>query len=183
MVAKWQASTDRSFILYIDTSGNVNVAALQSNNAGASAVKSGFTNSVWHHVGFEFNEGINKYRCWLNGVAGTDSAATTFGMKDSTVNVRIGSSADDGTKRYWDGAICDVAAWSTGALGAATWGAMAKGVPAHMFHRDLMLSYVPLWGAGTNEPDLSGIGNHFTVNGTLAQRNHGPVGPYLSAAA
>ena len=178
VVSKWSNTNDRSFILYVDTSGNVNAALLHTNLATSSVAKSGFTQSVWHHVGFEL-DGIDangRVRAYLDGVAGTDFNPPNTGMVNSTLSVHIGSSVDDTTDRYWDGPIAEVAAWTTG-LSAAEWQAMAKGVTPNRIRPASLLAYVPLWGVGSSEPDLSGNGNHFTINGTLNQRDHAPLGP------
>lgn len=180
-VSKWDATVNRSFILYIPTNNIVNVALLHNTATGSSATKSGFTNSAWHHIGFEFTGaiGAGRYlRVYLDGVAGSDATPPNSRIQPGAVTVYIGSSQSDGTKRYWDGAICDVATWSS-TLSAAEWGAMAKGVPAGKIRPASLLSYMPIWGVGSGEPDLTGGGSNFTVNGTLNPRNHGPVGPIV----
>lgn len=185
-VAKWNGTGSRSFILYIDTTPKVNIAILMSQlpSSGFAASKTGFTDNVWHQIGFKYvfaaSHGGARLSAVLDGVRGTETNAS-FAINDGNLATRIGSSSDDSTDRYWDGAICDVAAWSV-ALSDDEWAVLAKGVPANRVRPGSLVAYVPLWGAGTGEPDLSGNANHFTVNGTLNPRDHGPVGAYVLAA-
>lgn len=180
IVAKWQSSTDRSFVLRVPTTRVLTLNILNVGGGGSSASKSGFTENAWHQVGF-WMDASNNINVILDGVAGT-SGTSGSALRDSTVSVRIGSSASDTTKRYWDGAICEVGAWSA-QLSVDEWGALAKGVAARMIRPGSIVSYVPLWGVGAGEPDLSGQGNNFQVNGTLNPRDQGPVGSPFPVSA
>lgn len=175
----WRSSFDRSWILYIPTSGVVNLANLDTGLNGHGASKSGFTNNTWHHVGWEWTGSV--IRVYLDGVAGTD-AAQAGNWNGSTASVYIGGSPLDGTKRRMDGAICDPCVWDDN-LSAAEWAALAKGVPSRMIRPDKVAAWVPMWGVGSGEPDLSGAGNSFTIEGTLIQRNHAPIGCPFPVAA
>lgn len=176
VLAKWRGTVNRTFILYIPTSNVVTLTGLTAGGSGITATKSGFTGTAWHQVGFEYDGQDGSIRVYLDGVAGTsvDTPNSPF-HTSAGLNMRVGSSADDSSTRYWDGAICDVAAWSS-TLSVAEWVALANGVPAGKVRPGSLISYSPLWGVGPNEPDLSGLGNLFEVNGTLNQRDHGPVG-------
>lgn len=175
----WRNTFGRSWIVYIPTSGIVNLADLDSGLSGHGATKSGFTNNAWHHVGWEWTGSV--IRVYLDGVAGSD-VAQTGAFNASNTEVLIGSSRRDSAARYMDGAICDACVWNDNPS-AAEWLALAKGVPARMIRPGKIAAWEPIWGVGSDEPDLSGGGKPFTIEGTLIRRDHAPLGcPFPLAA-
>ena len=105
--------------------------------------------------------------------------ATPTGSKanDSGTPLGIGNRSSTSTPTIaMDGDVAETSFWDV-VLTADEFAALANGVSPNRIRRQNLVSYYPLYGIASPEPDLSGSANHGTVTGAT-QADHAPVGRY-----
>jgi len=128
----------------------------------------------WHHIcgtwdgttALIYVDGVQENSASISGSLGVDT--------DSVIIGRWQNGGPDHAKECWDGLIAEHAIWTAG-LTADEVAALARGVSPRRIRSPL--SYHPLWGLDTIEPDLTGNSNHGTLSGTT-RGNHAPVSPF-----
>lgn len=176
IVARWNATADRSWLLHVNSNGTVSFDILSEGGTGYGATSTTvLSNGVWYHVAGTTN-GSNVV-VYVNG-----SAEQTVGigsqMKASTVAMLIGK---DGAGQPFDGSIAEVTVY----LGA--WPSIIRPLSEGASPVDLEgmvtqdhIGYWPLLGTDP-EHDVTatdhGLGpgspNNGTLHGTTATTHPG----------
>lgn len=152
----------------------------RSTDAVAEATASTMQLGVWQFLMCTYNgtDGPRIYLATPNAVGlnevgyATRNVGSGSEVNESSGNFAIGNStAGD---RTFDGRICHVAVFDVILT-------VGEG-RTFMFGRlpRAPLGYWPLWGVGSEEPDLSGNGNNGTVTGATVA-GHAPIGVYAPA--
>lgn len=135
-----------------------NLVALERNTAGGGV-------QIWQ-------DGVNKLNSGtLGNTIGLSSYALAFGINysnSSTPNVHA-----------CNGYIGEIAIWSVD-LHSQEVAALWSGVSASCIRPSSLVGYWNVYGANSPEPDEA-LGQLATVNGTLDQIQHPPVGPPCSS--
>lgn len=141
---------------------------------------------AWQFIAIAAVSGSNDfYKIATDKTVTTANSNNSQALLTGTTQHVIAGARGNGSSAYTDrldGRIAEVACWigtkltQAQLLAAAFAGPLACGAPPPTF-------YAPHWGAGADEPQLSGLGVVGTVAGTAPQANHAPVGcPFPLAA-
>jgi|SRR5215831_10134457 len=132
-------------------------------------------NGRWyHHLGRKQGTGANSLQLFLNGILDGQMTQGTNNQAGSAA-LTIGNSAANAGP--FDGRIAEAAVWNV-ALSNAEIAALAAGVSPAYFRRSNLVFYVPIYGAGAPEADLSGNRNNGALTGSAPGFNHAPVGVF-----
>lgn len=162
---------------YGDTTGSASGARRSKVTSGANALSSG----VWQHVACRLR-GATDMDILVNGTdkggSYSGSGGTIAYDAGAASPVLIGQIA--GTS-FFDGKIAEVGFWRV-SLSDAEITALAKGAsPLLVRHGDLR-GYWPIYGAATEEKDMTAHVVGMSLNGTAPAANHAPVGPPVRGA-
>jgi Concanavalin A-like lectin/glucanases superfamily len=137
------------------TGGSVNISA------GALS-----TNTWTHLVGV--SDGSTITALYINGVLdSTGGASAGNGVTSPTVVGGIGYQAYSGINGgFWNGNIADVCLWDGVLLSALEIAQLAKGIRPSTIRPKSIVSWWPLDGLQSPEPDLSGNAYNGTLTGT-----------------
>lgn len=169
------AGTVLQYELRIDSTGKAYFLIGNGGNSYDDAVgATTLSTGAWQHMaGVKSGTGASAVKVYLNGSQdGADTSNLSIG--NTTLHLTIGRMSDS-TQFPFNGLLAELAIWDID-LSALEVAALAKGLCPLMFRRDHLKGYWPLFGIGTNEPDLSGNGAIGTLNGSVAQADHAPVG-------
>jgi hypothetical protein len=156
--------------------------------------------NTWYHVGWQYanQSGPDVLedwgRCFFDGVPETNvrnGALSDIGVfDDDVVNLLIGQNdATPSTNvRRWNGRLAELGIWASddgGSAGKQDEGfilsaedvqALSAGVPPFNVKPEYLVSYYPLWGAHSPEPDLMNTGYPGILAGSNAVKaNHPPI--------
>jgi hypothetical protein len=128
---------------------------------GSAVVDSGvsISTSVWSHIAVT-TDGSNNWSFYINGIF--QSTVNRVSVAPTDTQCGIGG---NGFSEFYAGLSADVAMWSV-ALSALEIKALANGARAYTIRRSALLSYWPLGGLQSPEPDLSGKANNGILTGT-----------------
>mgnify|MGYP001607049776 CR=1 FL=1 len=149
------------------------VRLVSRNAAGAqndAITTTGYTAGTWHHA-CGVGASATDRRVFIDG--GSKGTNTTSNTPAPTNITRIGLLARSSGGGRFDGPIAEVAVWNV-ALTDDEVLMLAKGLSPFAMRPGSLISYIPLFGIQSPEPDWSGLNNHMTVNGTLARADHPP---------
>ena len=141
------------------TVGEINVTGLTANN--------------WHHQAFVSSGNASRY-AYRDGT--TKSTENTTSVAPNAHNLtRIGGRAQSGgtPNDLWDGKLAHVAIWNI-ALTDAQIVALSRGADPRDIAPDNLISYWPLAGTASPEPDVKS-GFDMTVNGATADTGDNPT--------
>ncbi|MHA2113671.1 MAG: hypothetical protein ACW98W_19600 [Candidatus Hodarchaeales archaeon] len=153
--------------------------------------------NTWYNVGWQYanQSGPSIFqdygRCFFDGTPETNVRIGAIGdiglFDDSTRNLLIGQNdAVPSTNiRRWNGFLAELGIWASddgGSAGMRDEGfilstedvqALAAGIPPIMVKPEFLVSYYPLWGAHSPEPDLMNTGYPGIITGSNAfKANH-----------
>jgi hypothetical protein len=162
-------TTSLSIVPYFtryDNAGHMTIGRFQTAGGQVEALAAVPSANVWHSFYGDY-DGAH----WNILIDGTTSGQTTsaFGPAGGgTVDPLIGADSNNGTAQsFWPGRLADMAIWSTN-LTALEQNALSKGARPFTVRPKSLLSYWPLGGLQSPEPDLSGVNKN---NGTLTGTN------------
>lgn len=178
LLSKWNAAdTAKQLQFRQATSGAISVYV--GNGASHSLVGAipALTINTWTHIGLsQIGSGANQAFLFKNGakvVTGTGISLASTAQK-----LTMSGFSDNSASSPWAGRGAELGMWDIG-LSDAEMLALASGLPPSMFRRDHLKLYAPLFGAGgSTEADLAAGSSNCTVQGTVAQGNHAPVGHF-----
>lgn len=186
LVHRWNSGSTQRFLLALNGTKKLTFTILNQASTGQTATGATTlsTTGRWYHFAGTFNPST-RVACHIDGVedgANTTSIGSGLATGSPPRNFLIGRDAG-ATAFNHDGQIAEVAAWNA-VLSTAELAALAKGASPLAVRPGLLKFYLPLWGAGSPEIDLSGNGNTGTLTGT-ASADHAPVAspfPFFSVA-
>lgn len=122
--------------------------------------------SNWHHLAMSWQQNV-LFAIYTDGAltASRVAANVVIDTFTSTGFAALGVYGG-GPSEYVSGVIADAAVW-TAALTAGEIAGLARGARPFQIRRGSLVSYYPLTGIQSPEPDLSGLANNGTVVGTI----------------
>lgn len=135
--------------------------------------------NAWQHLLFEIEFSLRRGRIFKNGLELTYATQTDGSgsvLSDAGENKIIGNR--DLADRTTDGLLAELGVWTVRLSGDEKL-ALANGISPNQIRRDQLVLYLPLYGAGSPEADLSGNRNNGSLTGTLSG-NHSPSGRLTS---
>lgn len=142
-----------------ETNDPIRITSRTTSN-GSAVTSTGTTINVWAHGAGVFNSATDRW-AFVNG--GSKVQNTTNLTPSGMNTTRIGASAQPST--YASGSIAEVAVWSVG-LSDAEMVSLAKGASPLLVRPSALVSYWPVNGNASPEPDIVG-GFNMTLNGTV----------------
>jgi hypothetical protein len=171
MVCKGNTAGDPDYIFHVTSSTELRFYDGTQWNISSGTT---FVAGTWYHVVVTYDG--STFRFYVNG-ASNGTQARTVTIQTSTQNLRLGVQGSAGSNRL-DGKLAEVAIWKGVQLSDNEILSLAKGAKPHMFRTSNLEMYMPLWGAGSPEADLSGKKNNGTLTGTTPAA-HSPTGRYI----
>jgi hypothetical protein len=165
------------FQVYFTTT-NKRLAVLTRNGAGIgqtfSAVNSITATDTWYHIAGVF-AGADSRTAYVNGTAGTTETTSVTPSAAGLVTMSLGVERYNGAyAAYLDGKMAEAAVWDV-ALSADEITALADGLSPQLVRPASIVSYWPLMGRVSPEPDLFPGVNPLTLTNTPTQSAHPPM--------
>lgn len=165
------------FLTLSGTTGGDPIAASSLAGTQNSAFStSGLTVGTWHHCCAIFTSDTSRTIFLDGGNSATDTAANSPG---GTINqTEIGRTGLGAAQNFTNGQIAEVAFWNV-ALSTSEVVSLSSGVSPLRVRCANLVSYVPLLGISSTEPDYINSSN-WTAVSAPPQADHAPVAPMFS---
>jgi len=182
VVMSMRNSSSNSYMQFFSTNSGILTFRIEDGGTyiGRTTASNVISASTWQHIGGTWDggeaaSGINIYVDGLDVDNADDNNGTFIDREPGSVNWRIGAQTDSLDFQF-DGDEAEAAIWDT-ELTANEMLMLAAGVSPIRVRPANLIGYSPIYGVNDPEPDLSGNGHNLTVEGTVNQSDHAPVGP------
>ena len=166
------ASDDHRFTLRVVANTSVRFS-VRTTAASEAISTAGPTVNTWNHAaGVEI--ATNSRAAYLNGANKGTQGTTRVPVGVNSTYIGAMSSSPS-PSNFMDGFIAEVGIWNI-ALNDSEVAALARGVCPLRIRPSGLVSYWPIFGVGSPEPDYRG-GFHMTLNAAPPQADHAPVMP------
>lgn len=157
---------------------DVSAVIFQANNGSASGTATtsqGPSTNTWFHAAGVQASATSRAAYFNGGFKGTDTLSRTpAGIDRASIGKRDNVSSDNNFGRTGTGYLADVAMWNV-ALTDAEILSLSLGFSPLLVRPSGLVFYSPLYGVGSNEPNLINSAAEATINGTLTQGIHPPI--------
>ena len=165
------AGGDNQVLLWMEDNGASNsiIAAVVNSNVIVRAQSSQPTAGSWHHACAVFASTTSR-SCYVNGAnkaTGTDSANFPSGLDTTYIGFSTRTSG-----AHFDGDIAEAAMWDVALTDAEVRSLGLAGVVPTLVRPQSLVSYWPIYGNASPEPDRWKNRNDMTLNNSPAKANH-----------
>ncbi len=142
----------------------------------AADTSTGYSAGVWHHA-CGVSESALVHHAYIDGGSKGSDTSTDENFPVSVDATSIGRLVRLNPAAYTAGKIAEVGIWDVVLTDGEVKG-LAAGLSPVTVRPANLVSYWPIYGLGSPEPDLSGNKNNLTLTNAPAAANHASIIPY-----